>query len=124
MIDDVIREALLQLAQITGRSYEEIADIAMSLRYESRCERYGDELRRLVRELPDPKEHFEDVRRVHRDDFWTRREREAATAMHFGGHRRPRREARQHGDPLRHHRLRGFRRASRRDQTDIRTEAR
>jgi hypothetical protein len=50
------------------------------------------------------------------------RERESTTAMHFDGHRSPRLEARQHSDPLRHHRLKGFRRASRRDQTEFRTE--
>jgi hypothetical protein len=68
----------------------------------------------------DINEHLAQEKAARKLRYQRDREREAATALHFCGHRTPRLEARQHSDPLRHHRLRGFRRASRRDQTDVR----
>jgi hypothetical protein len=133
VIDDVIREALRQLVSVTGRSYEELADIALSLQYDLRRERYSDELREefgqryassVGNDIDQVMKQAEEERRERRADLRAKREREAARTRHFGGHRPPRLEARHHADPLRHHRLRGFRRASRQDQTDVRTEQR
>lgn len=70
----------------------------------------------------DINEHLAQDKAARKLRYQLEREREASTALHFGGHRPPRLEARQHSDPLRHHRLKGFRRASRRDQTEFRTE--
>jgi hypothetical protein len=70
----------------------------------------------------DISEHLAETKEDRKRLYRRERENDAATAMHFGGQRTPRREARQHGDPLRHHRLRGFRRASRRNQTEFRVE--
>lgn len=66
----------------------------------------------------DIQEHLAQEKAARKLRYQSDRERAASTSMHFSGHRSPRLEARQHSDPLRHHRLRGFRRASRRDQTE------
>lgn len=93
--------------------------ITGELDYEVRRTAYHDN---YPYDPPDITEYIAQTKEERKRLYRTERLRESSTAMHFAWHRSPRLEARQHGDPLRHHRLRGFRRASRRDQTDIRIE--
>jgi hypothetical protein len=129
-LNQEIVAALEQLSNATNVDYRRLLEeterlVRRELQQAWRDERLGGAIEQLQRDFAS--EYIEQERQAKAlriNDYRARRSSESSTAMHFARQRTPRREPRQHGDPLRHHRLRGFRRASRRDQTDIRTEAR
>jgi hypothetical protein len=118
---DLLVEALDRLFRAAAMTAERIVLAAERLRGE--FERWGERHGWLPGGVRDVIEDLRDVA-ARKTAYQERRARETLTALHFRREGLPALGRRVKRDPLRHQRQRAWRRCSRRDQSDVRTEQR
>jgi hypothetical protein len=118
---DLLAEAFDQFFRAAATTAERVVSAAKQLGVE--LERWGERHGWLPGGVRDVIQDLQDVAE-RKTAYQERRAREALTALHFGGEARPTLKRRPQRDPLRHQRQRAWRRCSRRDQSDVRTEQR